>query len=242
LSITLAQTQSSNDQNSAIINYTVPCERFLRPENRSFADSIRVAHQIPELAYAVLSSDSTYEIEVLGFQRINSKQKATLADKFRIGSCTKTITAYITQVLVKQGKLSWNTKFFDLYPELKAQSNPAYHGLTLQDFITFRANLISWSYGNQTPEKKEIKGNAQQQRYEFVRWVMQQSPPAVSKTIYWSNPGYIAVGLMIEKATGKTYEILVEEMGRQLNIDFGFGQPNYTNHHQPRGHYENLTP
>ena len=99
-------------------------------KNSSFADSIRIKYKIPELAYAVVSSDSIFEIQSLGFQRANSKLKADINDKFRIGSCTKTITSYIAELLVKEGKLQWNTKFFDLYPELKAHSDKAYYDLT----------------------------------------------------------------------------------------------------------------
>jgi len=208
----------------------------------SFADSIRVKYKIPELAYAVVSSDSIWEIQTLGVQRMNSDFKANINDKFRIGSNTKTITSYISAVLVKQGKIKWDTKFFDLYPKLKTKSNSAYYDLTLQDFLTFRANLIKWSYGNTTPTKKEIKGSNQQQRYEFVSWILQQNPPTEKQTTYWSNPSYVAAGLMLEKATGKSYEVLIEELGQELGIKFGFGQPNFMDKKQPWGHDEDLTP
>ena len=210
--------------------------------NSSFADSIRVKYKIPELAYAVVSSESILEIHVLGVQRVNTNFKASINDKFRIGSNTKTITSYISAVLVKQGKIKWDTKFFDLYPELKTKSNSAYYDLTLQDFLTFRANLIKWSYDNTTPTKKEIKGNSQQQRYEFVSWILQQNPVLEKQTTYWSNPSYVAAGLMLEKATGKNYETLVEELGMELGIKFDFGQPNLKDKNQPWGHDENIEP
>lgn len=208
----------------------------------SFADSLRLKYKIPELAFAVVSSDSIIEIQTLGVQRINTDLKANINDKFRIGSNTKTITSFISALLVKQGKIKWNTKFFDLYPELKSKSNQAYYDFTLQDFLTFRANLIGWSYGNNKPTKKEIRGNPQQQRYKFISWILQQNPVAEEKTIYWSNPSYVAAGLMLEKATGKNYETLVEELGKELEIKFGFGQPNINDINQPWGHDNNLEP
>jgi CubicO group peptidase (beta-lactamase class C family) len=210
--------------------------------NSSFADSIRIKYKIPELAYAVVSSDSILEIQSLGFQRSNSRLKAKINDKFRIGSCTKTITSFIAEILVKQGKLKWGTKFFDLYPELKDQSNKAYYDLTLQDFLTFRANIIQWSYGNDKPTRKEIKGDNQQQRYEFVSWVLKQPPVIEAQIVYRANPSYVAVGLMLEKATGKKYETLVAELGQELGIEFDFGQPNLKDKNQPWGHDENLNP
>ncbi|MBF4515136.1 beta-lactamase family protein [Flavobacterium sp. ANB] len=212
--------------------------------NSSFADSIRIKYNIPELAYAVVSSDSVLEINALGYQRINSKYKAKIDDRFRLGSITKTITAYLAAVLVKEGKIKWDTKFFDLYPELKAKSKPETYDFTLQDFITFRASINTWSYGNETPTQKEIKGNNQQQRYEFIAWFLQQNAtiPEKKKELYGSNPSYVAAGLMLEKATGKTYETLVNELGKSLNIDFDFGQPNLKNENEPWGHDEDLKP
>ncbi|MEO8532510.1 MAG: serine hydrolase [Flavobacterium sp.] len=215
---------------------------FYGQKNSSFADSIRIKYKIPELAYAVVSSDSVFEIQALGYQRYNAPYKAKIDDKFRLGSITKTVTSYIATLLVKEGEIKWNTKFFDLYPELKSKSNPATYDFTLQDFLTFRANINTWSYGNETPTQKEINGNNQQQRYAFIAWFFQQDPVSEKQDIYWSNPGYVAAGLMLEKATGKTYETLVQELGKSLNIDFEFGQPNLKDKNQPWGHDENLKP
>ena len=211
-------------------------------KNSSLADSIRIKYKIPELAYAVISSDSILEIKALGYQRIHTNFKAKLSDKFRLGSITKTVTSYLAAVLVKEGKIKWDTKFFDLYPELKAKSNPATYDFTLQDFITFRAKINTWSYGNDKPTQNEIEGNNQQQRYEFIRWFLQQNPSEEKQDVYWSNPSYVAAGLMLEKASGKTYENLVQQLGKSLDIDFDFGQPNLKDINQPWGHDEDLKP
>ncbi len=201
-----------------------------------FVDSIRIIYKIPELNYAIISSDKILEIKALGTKKIDSDLKAELIDKFRIGSNTKTITSYIATILVKEGKIKWDTKFFDLYPEMKSKSNVAYYDLTLQDLITFRANIISWSYGNETPTQKEINGNEQEQRYNFVSWILQQKPVEERKEYYWSNPSYVIAGLMLEKASGRDYKTLVTELGENLKIEFEFGQPNLKNINQTWGH------
>jgi CubicO group peptidase (beta-lactamase class C family) len=146
------------------------------------------------------------------------------------------------QRLVKQGKIKYSTKFFDLYPELKQKSNPAYYDLTLQDLLTFRAKLLSWTYTNEAPTEKEIKGDEKTQRYEFMSWILRQSPDTATKITHWSNPGYVAVGLMLEKVTGKDYKTLVYELGKELDMNFGFGQPNNIDKKQPWGHDANLIP
>jgi CubicO group peptidase (beta-lactamase class C family) len=209
---------------------------------KAFADSVRKIYTIPELNYAVVSSTEILEMQALGTKKMGSKLQATLTDKFRIGSNTKTVTSYLATLLVKQGKIKWDTKFFDLYPELKASSNKAFHHFALQDFLTFRANMQSWSYGNDKPTPNEIKGTEQEQRYQFIRWILQQKEDTATKTIYWSNPSYVAAGLMLEKVTGKDYKTLVMEFGKTLGIRFGFGQPNFANANQTWGHTDSLVP
>lgn len=208
----------------------------------ALADSLRIKHKIPELAYAVVSADSVLETHITGVHKISAKNAANINDRFRIGSCTKTITAFIAALQVKQGKIKWDTKFFDLYPEMKAGSNAAYHNLTLQDLTTWRAPLIKWTYTDPQPSPKRIQGDSMQQRYHFMEWVFKQSPVAGRQPFYWSNPAYTAVGMMLEKASGITYETMVTEFGNEIGIHFGFGQPNYNDTLQPWGHNANLKP
>jgi CubicO group peptidase (beta-lactamase class C family) len=210
--------------------------------NAVWVDSIMKEYKIPELGYAVISTDSIISIGVLGVKNIQTKQPAQLSDRFRIGSNTKTITSYIAALLVKNGEIKYDTKFFALFPELKKESNSAYWNVTLQDLLTFRAKLISWTYTDVKPAKDEIRGNEEQQRYSFVSWILKQSPDTVKRTVYWSNPSYVAAGLMLEKASGKKYKELVNELGKSMEIDFQFGQPNVQDIKQTWGHDSNLEP
>jgi CubicO group peptidase (beta-lactamase class C family) len=225
------------------IFFLLACSNNSLSQNfEKIADSIRKVYAIPELNYAILKSDKIIEIKALGVKKINSELPASLNDRFRIGSNTKTITSYIAAVLVQKNSIQWNTKFFDLFPELKESSNPAYHEFTLQDFITLRANCIKWTYTNEEPLQNEIQGDAKQQRYEFVKWVLKQEPIIEQKSYYFSNPSYVMAALMIEKVTNKDFNQLVKELGEELNIDFQFGQPNFTDSLQTWGHNQNSIP
>ena len=188
--------------------------------------------------YAIITSDTILEIKSLGNKRNDRISKSSLNDRFRIGSNTKTITSYIAFILVKEKKINWETKFFDLFPELKATSKKTYKDLTLRDLITFRANLISWTYTNEFPAENQIKGNEKEQRYEFSKWVLKQKPMKEKKEYYFSNPSYVLAGLMLEKASGKSYELLVKELGDKLNVNFEFGQPNLLDSNDTWGHNE----
>ena len=208
----------------------------------AFVDSIRKVYHIPEIAYARVSSNNIFEIKALGNTKINSAHPASLTDKFRIGSNTKSVTAFIAALLVKEGKLKWDTRFYDLFPELMATSDPMHHSLTLIDLLSMRTHLYSYTYYYDKPEQKDFSGDESQQRYQFLSWCLKQ--PAVSDTgsIHFSNLGYVAAALMMEKVSGKSYKQLVLELGKKLDIDFQFGQPNSTDSLQPWGHNKDLVP
>lgn len=207
-----------------------------------FADSIRIAAQIPALGYAVISADSILEMQMLGNKKINTLSPATLHDNFRIGSNTKAITCTIAAMLVKQGRLNWDTPFFSLFPAYKQQSNPAYYSLTLRELLTFRNKLIKYTYSNDLPRTTDITGDEASQRRQFAIWLLQQPPVPDTSEINFSNSGYVLAGLMLEKATHKSYPQLVKELGKQLHISFGFGSPNTMSTTQPWGHDGNLQP
>jgi CubicO group peptidase (beta-lactamase class C family) len=208
----------------------------------SFADSVRKAYHIPEIGIAVVSSSTILELDVIGEKKIGSGRPAAKADRFRIGSNTKTVTGFIAAQLVKEGKISWNTKFFDLFPEMKAKGNPAYYDLTLLNLLSFRTRLIKYTYTDAAPEKEQFSGNEDRQRYQFMEWSFAQKPVPKKGERSFSNLGYVAAGLMLEKVTGKTYKQLANALGTSLGIDFQFGAPNTSDTMQTWGHNAQLQP
>jgi CubicO group peptidase (beta-lactamase class C family) len=228
-----------------VLTFSITIFSFVAVKSQSFtpfADSIRIAYNIPEIAYAVVSSDKVYEMEIRGIKKANTKRIAEPNDRFRIGSNTKAITGFIAARLVKEKKISWDTRFFDLFPELKAKSNRAYYGLTLLDLLSFRTRLFPYTYTYSEPAEGEFKGNETEQRYQFARWFLRHKPVAGRDSIHFSNLGYIAAGLMMEKTSGKPYKELVDELGAISGIQFGFGAPNSADTLQPWGHDRDMNP
>ena len=210
--------------------------------HKELADSILKAFDLPALGYAVISADSILEMEVVGVKRLGFPDSVTLQDHFRIGSNTKAFTALMAELIVSTGKINWDTKFFDLFPKWKIHSQPAYYSLTLQDLITFRNKLPMWTYSFPEPKPSLIKGNAAQQRTNFGKWLFQQAEEDRGSPWNHSNLGYVAAGLMLEKATGVEFERLAADLGELLQIKIGFGQPNASDSAAVWGHNANLKP
>lgn len=218
-----------------LCSFTVKAQQL-----QHFADSIRRQYNVPELGYAILSGDSILDMHVFGFKRVDRLYQADMNDRFRVGSNTKTITAFIAALQVRSGKLKWDTKFFDLFPEWKNRGNKEYWEITLLQLLSFRAGTVKWTYTNDTPTQEMINGSDEEQRRRFAMWALQQ--PVTKGALSFSNPGYTLAGLMLEKASGRSYVRLVEELNAELGIHFDFGAPNMVDSMQPWGHSAELVP
>ncbi len=151
------------------------------------ADSFRKAFQIPELAFAVISSDSVIYSYVGGTPVWESGRIAHQNDCFHLGSNTKAITAFIAADLVKQGKLQWQTCFFDLFPELSSTSKKEYQKITLEMLLTFRGKVPPYTYTFDQPNPIDIKGKYNQQRYLVAQYFLKQPAMKTEKGLTRSN-------------------------------------------------------
>ncbi|MCZ4244798.1 serine hydrolase domain-containing protein [Pedobacter punctiformis] len=211
-------------------------------ETSIVADSLMLKNQIPELGFVVVSADSVLELKTLGFHRIdikNEQTKANINDYFHLGSNTKAITGFIAAYLVENNKIQWTTKFFDLFPSWKKQSNPKYLNITLADLLSHRAKIQPYTSGLEFQELPEFEGDKSEQRKQFSKYLLIEKPVKNNEKLYnYSNAGYSIAALMLEKVSGKTWEELIKEiMKKKLNVDVRFSWPNKINLNQPYGHW-----
>ena len=208
-------------------------------------DSLRIAFNFPAVAYGVVRNDSIIVLNVLGYRDIETKEKAQLTDYFHIGSNTKSFTAFLSGRLVDLGKINWGTKFFDLYPELKEISNPGYYDMTLQELLSHRARLVNFKNETEVPtiiaeyESGLLDGlSISEKRYYLIKHILQKEPlPDFDKCAdFYSNAGFIAAGLMLEKASGLKWEEMMINLSDELNLDLHIGWPVDFEPKQPKGH------
>lgn len=209
-------------------------------------DSMRVAFNFPAVAYGVIRNDSIITLNVLGYHDIETKEKAKQKDYFHIGSCGKSFTAFLAGSLVDKGLIDWDTKFFDLYPELEMNSKSEYHNMTLQELLSHRARMIAFKdepqvstliakYENDIGDGLSNK----QKRYHLMKQILQQEPRSVYEECEdhcYSNAGFIAAGMMLEKVTNKSWEDLMLALSDELNLDLRIGVPVDYDPRQPKGH------
>lgn len=215
------------------ISTTVFCQK-----TRQFADSLRTANNIPELAYAVITDRQVLETAALGLHSIELPDTATPDDRFHIGSMTKAMTAFIIARYVEKGKLRWDTRFFDLFPEWQPASRPEYANITLQDLLSHRA-MIQPFQGNHDPEIPPFTGNKQEKRAAFGKFVLTLDPVKKDSVhiFTYSNADYTLATLMLERVSKHSWEELIDRIfNRKLHLNVRLSWPENQQHPGTWGH------
>lgn len=203
-----------------------------------FADSIRLTFRIPEISYAVVDARHTLEIAAIGRHSIDLPDTATLKDRFHIGSNTKAMTAFMIAKYVELGQLQWTTRFFELFPEWKAGSNPDFSNITLQDLLSHRAGILPFQ-GENDPAIPDFKGSPQEKRWQFGQFVLTLDAlkPDSSHPFIYSNAGYTLASMMLEKVAHQSWEQLVEKIfNHDLHLGAGLSWPDNQTRKDTWGH------
>lgn len=207
-------------------------------------EAIRKKHSLPALAMVVVKDGQICDRAAVGVRKSGDSTPVTTNDVFHIGSCTKSMTATLTAVLIEEGKLSWNSTIADVFPELKGRMDKQYETVTVEQLITHRGGFSASPPAAAWTQALKQQGTPVQQRREFIEAVLRQPPAATPGTkMIYSNQGYAIMGAMLEKLTGSSWETLItERLFKPLHMDTaGFGPPGTTDKiDQPWGHIHKL--
>ena len=224
------------DPKTPAIEYSDPVSQIL--------ENIRVKHNFPALAAAVIVDGKIVVTNAVGFRKNGGTEKVTVDDKFHLGSVTKSMTATVAAMLVEQGKISWTTTIGEAFPELKSEIHRDYLGVTLEQLLSHRSGAPGVAPGDLWRKAWAANGTAAEQRLAFIKGILARKPEAKPGTKFiYSNQGYTIAGVMLEKAAGKTWEDLLRSMlFEPLGMTTaGFGAPASVDKvDQPWGHKKKM--
>ena len=135
--------------------------------------------------------------------------------RFRVGSVTKTFTATIVLQLVDEGKLGLSSTLEDHLPGVVPRGKE----ITIRQLLQHHSGLVN--YTDFTSWLKGPSRSGSVRPIEFVRFAGSK-PLAFDPGTQWSysNTNYIALGLVIEKVTGRSYaDELEQRIFRPLGLD-----------------------
>jgi CubicO group peptidase (beta-lactamase class C family) len=199
----------------------------------------REKYNLPAVAVNLLSSDSVIASEVQGVRVFNSDKTVSKDDFFHIGSCSKSVLSFMAGALVDEGKINWQTSFFDLYPELKSLAHQEFHHITLEDLLLCKAGIKAYTSGGDT--LPDINTEISKARYEFAKSLFMEKPAVKAQNgifpFLYSNASYTLAAMMLEKASNLTYEQLIDwYILSKCGVSTFFGFPNKISEEQPWGH------
>lgn len=149
-----------------------------------------------------------------GLADIDAKRKITPATMFRLGSNTKQFTAAVVLQLVQERKLSLDdklSKYLPDYPEPGADA-------TIQQLLTHTSGIKSFT---SIARWMLSDGRSKPITTEQLIAIFKDQPndfPVGTKYQY-SNSGYVLLGAIIEKVTGKPWHVAVQErIARPLDL------------------------
>lgn len=196
--------RGKNAQTPAI-EYSDPVSQML--------ETIREKHNFPALAAAFVVDGKIVATNAVGFRKFGGDERVEVDDKFHIGSVTKSMTATVAAMLIEQGKISWTTTIGETFPELKNKIHPDYLNVTLEQLLSQRSGAPGNAPSDLWIKAWAAKGTPAEQRMTFVKGLLARKPEAKPGTKYiYSNQGYSIAGVMLEKASGKTWENLLRTM------------------------------
>ncbi len=207
----------------------------------SILEGIRSARSLPALGCAVVRSNQIVAYGVTGVRKWGSTVPATSQDLWHHGSLTKSMTATLAAILVNEGKIQWNTRLMDVFPEKAATMNAGWSGATLELLLANRAGAVEdlgpsgiWS------QLWNHEGTPTEQRLFLLEKLTALPPKTPPGTAYeYSNAGFALAGAMLERVAGIPWEMLItQKLFQPLGMfSAGFGvpaSPRYID--QPWGH------
>lgn len=174
-------------------------------------------YNIPGVSVAILKMDNSQIVYKtgLGFAEVETGVRTRPDHLFRLASISKQFTSISIMKLVDQGKLSVDDKVFGaggiLEHEFTSVSDRAAQ-VTVRHLLN---HTSGWESNPDPMFTSSFKGQSLDQRIQHVLSSPQSLPG--SKYSYF-NMGFGMLGKIIEKVTGKKFEVFMKEVLAEANI------------------------
>ena len=175
-------------------------------------ETIRLSRNMPGLMAMVVKQGRVLAQGAAGYRRVGSVAPLLVSDPVNLGSCTKWMTATITGRLVDRGIIGWNTRVGDLFTNYPA-FNAAFTNATLDQILCHRAGIQQENTFDTNHWSTFLGqfGTVPQLRRWVADTVLKDAPEVTPGTYLYANQGYIVAATMMEIASGKDWETLVQD-------------------------------
>lgn len=184
----------------------------LREIDGVFADWDRT--DFPGLAVAVLGGGETIYCRCFGLANVEHSVPITASTLFDLGSLTKQFTAFVTLMLVEEGKIHLDDPLGDHLAELPDHLAQ----VRLQHCLYHTSGLVDWV------EASELAGPSSDympktRAFRSIAAISDRLFPAGQMHSY-SNTGYLLLARVIERVSGRTFpEVMQSRIFAPLGME-----------------------
>jgi len=169
---------------------------------------IRQKFKLPAVAAAIVTNNGIVVIGAVGITKEGTQIPVNLDNRWLIGSCTKAMTSTLIAILVEKNKLSWNSTIAEIFPNLSRSFSSEFNSITVEELLGQRSGLPRDLYENTlTWFDYHDEESLISQRLNLLKNFSNKKLLFKPGTKWsYSNIGYIVLGAVIDKISGKSYE------------------------------------
>ena len=192
----------------ALIFIAAPClAQQLSPEDRAsllkvdrIVSAQMLANKIPGVSLAVLRRGKIIHLKSYGFANVEHQIPVKPSTVFQSGSIGKQFTAAAVMLLVQENKLALNDKISKYFPDVP----PAWKDITVWNLLTHTSGL-----GDYPPDIDLKRDYTEDELLASFKKALLDFEPGSSWN--YSNAGYVILGILIGKITGKFYGDFIKQ-------------------------------
>src|SRR5205085_6165396 len=156
----------------------------------------------PGLAVLVRHKGRTIYQRGFGVRDLRTRAPITPQTDFRLASCTKQFTAMAVMLLLHDGKLRYDTRLTDIFPDF-----PAYgKAITIRHLLNHSSGLPDYE---ELMEQSPTRWSETQQITDAEVLALLKSTTrgkfAPGTSWSYSNSGYVVLGLVVAKVSGQSF-------------------------------------
>src|SRR6266403_5494707 len=167
----------------------------------------------PGVAVLVRKDGHTVFERGYGVRELRSLAKIDLQTNFRLAACSKQFTAMSIMLLVHDGKLRYNDKLTDVFPDFPAYGKT----ITIRNLLNHTSGLPDYEDLMAAAEKRKgaplWTSTHQIQDAEVLDLLKHEAAGKFAPGTQWSysNSGYVVLGLVVAKISGKPFREFLRE-------------------------------
>ncbi len=160
--------------------------------------------KMPGIAIGIIKDNDVVFEKAYGFSNTEKQTPVDKNTQFAIASCTKAFTAAALAILVDEGKINWDDRVVDHYPEFQMYDPYVTSEMQIADLACHRSGL-------QTFDGDLLWYGSDYNREEVVHRIRnRESTYSFRSHFGYQNVMFIAAGEVIEKVTGTTWDDFVK--------------------------------